>query len=311
MRRFRDEAKALKRCAEFKGYADTIVAGRSDVLKVSGLPIHYFLLDVAPGEPLADYLKKTPPPWKWSDALSMIGRVAWALTPAHLAFLAHRDLHPGNIFCDNSALKLDVGNDEGHPGIYILDFGVSADIFAALLGLEDESVHTFRPVGSVYYASPEALNNPATVTQDSDMWSLGVLLYHLLSGRYPFKEPTLSKLMDATTAGHYHVPRVEGASVEEEKFTLNVLSFLLNPVPSKRFKIGNLRTAIDDALYRKSIPVLAANLNLWKFYFSYCGDIWMCPRCLNIVHPDGSRCPSCGTMNDDWLNWLCTLGRNH
>jgi serine/threonine protein kinase len=119
------------------------------------------------------------------------------------------------------------------------------------------------------------------------MWALGVLLYHFLSGSYPFEEPTLRRLMETTASGDYALPNVIGASTEEERFTLAVLGSLLNPDPNRRFRIGQLRTVIDDALYRKVIPALVADSALWVLYFKYGGDIWVCPRCFNLVHPSG------------------------
>jgi serine/threonine protein kinase len=303
--RFFEEARALKQCAKLKPAFDTIITSRSDVEKIPDLPIYYFLLDIAPGKSLKDFIKSDVPlSWKWSDALMMIARIASALTQAHIAGFAHRDLHPGNIFIDNSVFTLDKDYDDGNPGIFLLDFGAQADIWGKQWGILNNVDKEFRPIGSVRFASPEHLNDPQSVTLASDMWSLGVLLYYLLSGTCPFNEPTLRKLMDATEKDRYNNPIITNASQDEEKFILKVLSLLLHPDQNKRLSIGQLTKIIYDALFCDSIPALYANSELWENYFSSGGDLWICPRCQNLVHPNGFMCPKCGIRNEDWFPWL-------
>src|SRR5262249_42970485 len=154
---------------------------------------------VAKGTSLLDVLRAGPAPWSWSRALEIIWRVAWAIVPAHQAGFVHRDLHPGNIFIDDASFDYDRHTAEGSPGVSILDLGVRANTWDAYLE-PDETAHTFRPVGSVRYASPEALNDPSSATQRSDIWSIGVLFFHLLTGSFPFAERTLRALMDASTS---------------------------------------------------------------------------------------------------------------
>jgi serine/threonine protein kinase len=97
------------------------------------------------------------------------------LAEAHAAKIVHRDLKPGNLFLTRRA--------DGSPLIKVLDFGVAkapSDDDVKLTG-------TANVVGSPGFMSPEQFRSSRTVDGRSDVWSLGVILYKLVSGRLPFK----------------------------------------------------------------------------------------------------------------------------
>lgn len=303
--KFYEEVRALNRCKNFKPTFNTVITNQSEVKKVFNLPIYYFLLDVAPGKPLKDIIEKDKqPPWKWSEALMMIERITIALSHPHSAGLAHRDLHPGNIFVDDSSFTLDKSYDDGHPGIFLLDFGSQADIFEKILQISDNTKKEFRPVGSVTYASPEQLNNPQSVNLTSDIWSLGELLFFLLTGKHPFFGNNLRELMENKEKGEYNEPYIFCNNTDEERFTLKLLSFLLNVDINQRYSIKQLTKVIYDALYCNVIQILAQDPQLWDFYFVNGGDIWICPHCQSLVNPNGILCPKCGIRTCEWIPWL-------
>ncbi|MGD2135112.1 MAG: serine/threonine-protein kinase [Gemmatimonadales bacterium] len=110
------------------------------------------------------------------DARRVIGEVAAALAAAHGRELVHRDVKPSNVLLEA---------DTGRP--FVVDFGVSAALSTA--SDETKLTATGAIIGTPVYMSPEqAAGDP--VTPKSDVYSLGVLAYELLTGEPPFQAST-------------------------------------------------------------------------------------------------------------------------
>jgi serine/threonine protein kinase len=131
-----------------------------------GLP--YFVMEYIEGEPLLDYCKR-----KGLDVearLKLFLPVCSAVQHAHNNLIVHRDLKPSNILVT------------GDGDVKLLDFGI-----AKLLNANDASLSTLlgqRPM-TPDYASPEQARGEQ-ITTASDVYSLGVALYELLTGRRPY-----------------------------------------------------------------------------------------------------------------------------
>lgn len=107
------------------------------------------------------------------------------LAEAHAAGLVHRDIKLSNIFLADMP--------EGTSQIKLLDFGI-----ARLHGAEGAKMTQTEDVfGSPYFMAPEQVRSATLATAQSDVWSLGVCLYHLLSGRYPFEGDSPSGVLVA------------------------------------------------------------------------------------------------------------------
>lgn len=107
------------------------------------------------------------------------------LTEAHRAGIVHRDIKPSNLFC--------VGRLDRAFIIKVLDFGISK------LTLTSDSVKvaitgTGAAIGSPAYMSPEQMRSSADVDPLTDIWSLGVVLYELATGKLPFTGASFPEL---------------------------------------------------------------------------------------------------------------------
>jgi serine/threonine-protein kinase len=106
-----------------------------------------------------------------------------ALAAAHASNVVHRDVKPSNIF-------LTQGPDRA-PLIKVLDFGISKMLDGTTSGSITE---TQRAVGSPSYMAPEQMRSAKRVDGRADIWSMGVVLYELVTGRAPFVAETIPEL---------------------------------------------------------------------------------------------------------------------
>jgi serine/threonine protein kinase len=177
--------------------------------------VFYLVLEFVEGWSLRELLRAGPPPAE--KALQLAQEIAEALQYAHERGIVHRDVKPENVL---------VGED-GH--VRIADFGL-----AKLLDpcREDPTLTgTRQAVGTPHYMSPEQTDRPDEVDARSDLFSLGVMLYELLTGDLP--------------RGRFAPPskRVAvGSDVDE------VVLRALEPDPAERFEsAAEMRAAIQTA----------------------------------------------------------------
>jgi eukaryotic-like serine/threonine-protein kinase len=139
----------------------------------------YFVMEHLIGEPLDVYLKRKGP-LAFSEIVSLLQPMCKALAATHQRNIIHRDLKPENIF-------LVKDEDEELPIIKILDFGI------AKLSIPEETQTNATRAGSVIgtpaYMSPEQCEGSKAVDHRSDIYSLGVVLFEMITGRTPFQEP--------------------------------------------------------------------------------------------------------------------------
>lgn len=142
----------------------------------------FLVMELLEGEDLASLVRQGP--LLLSEAIDIVLQICEALGEAHALGIVHRDLKPANIFV--------TPRGDGAAFVKVLDFGLSkflgADASAAI-------TRTHATVGSPLYMSPEQLESAKDVDQRADIWSLGVILFELLTGRPPFRAEGLPQLV--------------------------------------------------------------------------------------------------------------------
>jgi len=116
------------------------------------------------------------------QAVDFILQASEAIAEAHALGIVHRDLKPANLFCIRAA--------DGLLSIKVLDFGISKITGAADLQITRED----SVFGSPLYMSPEQLLSAGDVDARTDIWSLGAILYELLTGKPPFNSDKLPEV---------------------------------------------------------------------------------------------------------------------
>jgi serine/threonine protein kinase/tetratricopeptide (TPR) repeat protein len=139
----------------------------------------YFAMELVRGIPITDYCDRERLPIR--ERLELFVLVCRAVQHAHQKGIIHRDLKPSNIL---------ITHHDGVPVPKIIDFGVAK---ATGQSLTDKTVYTAftQLIGTPLYMSPEQVElSGLDVDTRSDIYSLGVLLYELLTGTTPFDEET-------------------------------------------------------------------------------------------------------------------------
>lgn len=140
----------------------------------------YFVMELVKGVPITTYCVQHRLPRR--DRLQLFIQVCQAVAHAHQKGIIHRDLKPTNIL---------VAQLDGRPVVKVIDFGVAKAIGQPLT---DRTLYTgfTQLVGTLAYMSPEqAAFSGSDLDTRSDVYSLGVLLYELLTGTTPFTNDTL------------------------------------------------------------------------------------------------------------------------
>ena len=197
---------------------------------------YFIVMEYAEGITLQDLIQKTGPIIE-NRALKIFEQIYNALTYAHSKDIIHRDIKPANIMISE--------NDE----IKIMDFGI-----AKLLG-ERNLTKTNTKMGSLFYMSPEQINTPKDVDYRTDLFSLGIVLFEMLTGKLPYDIDTDSdfQIMNEIVSAQIPDPKIYYPYISEN--TVKLIYSLTNKDKELR-KVGTLPKPV---LVKQEIPVITKN----------------------------------------------------
>ncbi len=167
LRRFENEAKAAGGLEHPNLVAVTDLGSADD-----GSP--YLVMEFLEGEDCAALLARQGA-LPVARAVNIVVQACRGLALAHQHGIVHRDLKPENLFLTDAG--------DGSDLVKVLDFGI-AKLRSSEAGVATGTGTTF---GTAYYMSPEQARGAGDVDQRADVWSLGIVLYELLSAQRPFE----------------------------------------------------------------------------------------------------------------------------
>lgn len=192
-------------------------------------------MELLTGKSLAELLDERGT-FSIEDTLDCVFQICAALRAAHPLGVVHRDLKASNIFFAEEA---------GKVVVKVMDFGLSK--------LEGDIELTAQSAlfGTPKYMSPEQVRSATLADARSDLWSLGVILYRMLSGRYPFDEPGYAAVLSAICSREpVHLGELRP---DLDRLLTTVVMNLLKKDPALRYQdVDELESALRRFSARES-----------------------------------------------------------
>jgi serine/threonine-protein kinase len=159
-----------------------------------------------------------------------------ALAAAHALGMVHRDIKPENLFVVNRTQGLEL--------VKVLDFGISKSMLTGSAIDQSGLQASSHAMGTPLYMSPEQIRGSRSLDARADIWSLGCVLFELLSGHPPFDAPSIMLLI-ATILEH-PIPRLREGRPDLPAALESIVDRCLEKDPNLRFEdVGELAEALS------------------------------------------------------------------
>ncbi len=184
----------------------------------------FLVMELLEGKNLAELLQERGSVSE-IEAATYIRQACDALAEAHALGIVHRDLKPANLFLTLTAT--------GKPCVKVLDFGLAKIAGSVGPGSAAPLTQMATTLGTPKYMAPEQWERATKVDGRADLFSLGVILFQLLTGRVPHDELPVDERVRMILAGAVPSPRNHKPEVSESM--ARVVMRCLRPVPDERF----------------------------------------------------------------------------
>jgi serine/threonine protein kinase len=179
--------------------------------------IHFFSMEYVKGKTLAEIIEEEKK-LTYDKAIPIIIQTAEALSEAHKHGIVHRDMKPSNIMVNNNGT------------VKVTDFGI------AYVSQETKLTKSGSIIGTPEYLSPEQCE-AKTIDNRSDIYSLGVTFYELLSGKTPYKADTPVSMLLEIVKGNF--PPLNEVNPDIPEFIQKIVEKMMQTKPEDRFNNAN------------------------------------------------------------------------
>jgi len=230
-RRFRTEYQAVAMLSHpnIRAVYDVVASGDTE----------YIVMEYVDGINLKQYLKMRDA-LTWKEALHFASQISRALSHAHSKGIIHMDIKPQNIMLPKDGTAK------------VADFGI------AMVEDAPESSDSDEAVGSIHYISPEQARNE-NIDARTDIYSLGVVMYEMLTGRLPFDGTTAAEVAVQQYSVIPEAPSVLNPGIPEELEEITLKA--MQPDPKDRFQSAEeMLAALDDFRKGMTSPLLERSM---------------------------------------------------